>query len=448
MSKLLGNLSGQIGQLLHKDPLAGGSRLYSQRSDSPTTLSKGGLNEAVATAPAARIANRVVAQVPQPISGGNTVIDFDTTQLTALFGDNPQRLPLIEIGAHPDFRALQQGQMLYHHCVSMFVDIKGSTRLINKLDLPTIRRIKNTLLSACGHVANFFGGHVHRLQGDAAFLQFVRSDTHPSDSIINALNAASVLCLFVTQSLADEFTAHGYDPLKIRIGIDYGTDEEVLWSHYGIDGATELTTTSLHTDLAAKLQAQAANNEVRIGANIIQALDLPDEFWSHAKNADGSKDYYIFRNADFSYGKFVFDWQKFLLSYDFATRSGTRIEVNDDPNRFQLVLDVFSGGQLAYRYGPNSRAVPKDCQLVYKLLRNGTWHEKTPQETVEWQIENRGSEAAKANALAHAWRMDNNRQPKFETSTSYLGHHYLNCRLKSKNNLTTPRVIKFPLFIR
>lgn len=445
MSKLLGNLSGQIGQLLHQDPTAS-SRLYTHEGNLPNTLAKSDWQDRAA--PTARIANRVVAQVPQPIRGGNTVIDFDTSQLTALFGANPMRLPTIEIGAHPDFRALKQGQMLYHHCVSMFVDIKGSTRLINKLDLPTIRRVKNTLLSACGHVANFFGGHVHRLQGDAAFLQFVRADTHPNDSIINALNAASVLCLFVSQSLADEFTANGYDPLKIRVGIDYGTDEEVLWSHYGIDGATELTTTSLHTDLAAKLQAQAANNEVRLGANIIRALDLPDEFWEHATNSDGSKDYYIFRNADFSYGKYIFDWRKFLLSYDFATRINSRIEVNDDPNRLRLVLDVFNGGQFDYRYAPNAWSLPKNRRLVYKLFRNGQWYQKSPQETVEWQIENRGNEAGQASARAHAWRPDEQRQPQFETSTSYLGHHYLNCRIKSKTNLTTPHTLKFPLFIR
>lgn len=445
MSKLLGNLSGQIGQLLHKPAE---SRRYAHGGSLPTILSKGVTNEALETTPLARIANRVVALMPQPIQGGNTVVDFDTTQLTALFGANPMRLPTIDIGGHPDFRALRPGHMLYHHCVSMFVDIKGSTRLINKLDLPTIRRVKNTLLSACGHVANFFGGHVHRLQGDAAFLQFVRADTHPSDSIINALNAASVLCLFVSQSLADEFTASGYDPLKIRIGIDYGTDEEVLWSHYGIDGATELTTTSLHTDLAAKLQAQAANNEVRLGANIIRTLDLPREFWDYATNPDGTPDRYIFRNADFSYGKYIFDWRKFLLSYDFATLNGNRIDVNDDPQRLRLVLDVYKGGQLDYRYRPNAWALPKDRKLVYKLFRGNNWYQKFPQETVEWQIENRGAEAAEAKSLGGSWRMDTHAQPQFDTSTSYLGHHYLNCRLKAKNNLATPQTLKFPLFIR
>lgn len=446
MSELLGNFSGQIGRLLHKSAVTDSQR-YAQGDSMPTTLTKGVINESRAAYPT-RIANRVVAPVPQLIEGGNTVVDFDTTQLAALFGTNRLRLPAVELGAHPDFRALPPGMMLYHHCVSMFVDIKGSTRLINKLDLPTIRRVKNTLLSACGHVANFFGGHVHRLQGDAAFLQFVRADAHPSDSIINALNAAAVLCLFVTQSLADEFTANGYDPLKIRIGIDYGTDEEVLWSHYGLDGATELTTTSLHTDLAAKLQAQAANNEVRLGANVIRALDLPEEFWKYALNPDGSKDYYIFRNDDFSYGKFIFDWGKFLLSYDFATRNGNRIDVNDNPDRLRLVLDVYAKGQAEGRYQPNGWALPKGRQLTYRLFRGQQPYQKSPQETVEWQIENRGTEADQARALNCAWRPDEYQLPQFTTSTSYLGHHYLNCRLKAKNNLTTPQLLKFPLFIR
>ena len=442
MAQLLGNVSAEIGQMLRGAP----SSLALNSVSKGFSAVVAEASRAVPT-PRSYIGGRILAQVPQPITGGKTVVNFDTSQLTALFGANALRFSQFSIGPHPDFAALPADKMLYHHCVSMFVDIKGSTRLVNKLDLPQIRRIKDTLLSACIHVANFFGGHVHRLQGDAAFLQFVRTDQHPAHSIINALNAASVLCHFVSQTLADEFAANGFDPLKIRVGIDYGTDEEVLWSHYGIDGASELTTTSLHTDLAAKLQQRAGNNEVRIGANVVRTLDLPREFWDYVENPDGSPDYYIFRNESLNYGQFNFDWRKFLLSYDFATKNGSRIDINDDPNRPRLLLEVYDGGKLEHIYHPNSLALAKGRRLVYKLMRGQRWISKQPWEVVQWKRENRGTEAGR-DTDGESWRSDDNEHPKYETSTRYLGHHYLHCRISSQHQGVQPINLKFPLFIQ
>src|SRR5690606_7894091 len=172
-------------------------------------------------------------------------------------------------------------EMEYHHCTSMFVDIKGSTRLGLKYPLERVRLIKDSLLTLCIHVANFFGGHIHRLQGDAVFVQFARRGHYKNDSIINALNAAAVLCQFVEKNLSDIFRKHSLTPIKIRVGIDHGPDEAVLWSHYGVPGCAELTTTSLHTDLAAKLQQKAASNSIVLGANVVNVLDMPADYYDY-----------------------------------------------------------------------------------------------------------------------------------------------------------------------
>jgi adenylate cyclase len=260
-----------------------------------------------------------------------TLLSFDRQKMEGLFGKNKSSFSKISIGEHPEFAHLQHNEACNHYCVSMFVDIKGSTRLATKYPLLDVRRIKDTVLTLCIHVANFFGGHIHRLQGDAIFVQFVGKSLHPNDAIINALNAGSVLCQFISVDLYEAFIQNDLDPIKIRVGIDYGRSEEVLWSNYGIPGCSELTTTSLHTDLAAKLQAQSANNEIRIGKNVKDALDLPDEYYKGVTYIDSNNvvvnDEYIFNYNGKRYRKFIFNWRKYLLSYDFVSvgSSGTSL---------------------------------------------------------------------------------------------------------------------------
>lgn len=104
---------------------------------------------------------------------------------------------------------------------------------------------------------------------DGVFILFARRDKHHVNSIINALNASSLLAQFISVDLAEIFKKNDINPLRIRVGIDYGDKDKVLWSYYGISGCDELTTTSLHTDMAAKLQAKANDNCVVIGNNLV-----------------------------------------------------------------------------------------------------------------------------------------------------------------------------------
>jgi len=64
------------------------------------------------------------------------------------------------------------------------------------------------------------------------------------------------------------FERYNLPPLEIRIGIDIGDDKSVLWSAFGIDRIEEITTTSVHRDLTAKLQDKSPINSILIGENI------------------------------------------------------------------------------------------------------------------------------------------------------------------------------------
>lgn len=107
------------------------------------------------------------------------VAKVDYGEIESLFGTHKFSFLEPKIGPHPDFEYLAHDKYLNHYAVSMFVDIKGSTFLSNKYSLLQIRQIKDTILTLAIEVCSFFGGHIHRLQGDGIFVYFVRSEMNP-----------------------------------------------------------------------------------------------------------------------------------------------------------------------------------------------------------------------------------------------------------------------------
>lgn len=388
-------------------------------------------------------------QVSRIRDTSKTLMNIDVSELEKYFGKNKSSFPTVSIGPHPDFNNLQHNESEKHYCVSMFVDIKGSTKLALTHSLEEVRLIKDSLLTLCIQVAHFFGGHIHRLQGDAAFIQFVRKGEHPNDSIINALNAASVLCQFVSSDLSTMFEQNNLNPIKIRVGLDYGRNDEVLWSYYGIKECNELTTTSLHTDLAAKLQARAENNSIRIGGNIVEALDLPDEFFSTATkkvNGNDMPDYYILQSSQLNYNQYVFDWTKYLNSFNFYSFNQNRkleIVSKDYCIKCFIYETEISKKQ---EYFQNSISIPKLYSIRYELFYRGSPYFKKEHESIKWEAINRGKEAINAKEETHDFGRLYNNKNYCETGAAYLGHHYLKCTIQRQ--FSDNIVIKFPIFIQ
>lgn len=387
----------------------------------------------------------------QQLTGDKALLEFDKKGLQKLFGPNRSSFSNIVIGSHPDFKDIAHDSCCYHHCVTMFVDIKGSTRLGLKHPLEKVRLIKDSMLTLCIHVANFFGGHIHRLQGDAVFVQFVRKGQYKNDAVINALNAASVLCQFVEKDLSEVFNRNGLDPIKIRIGIDYGNDEQVLWSHYGVPGCAELTTTSLHTDLAAKLQGKAGSNGVVIGANVVNELDLPDDYFGYVyqtgPNGVPVEDRYIVNAADFRYRQQEFLWRKYLLSYDFMKRDGEGrgLEVAERDFRIRCVISDEDGSN-AEEYYQNSRSIPKDKKITFTIMFKGQVYHKQNYERITWDAINRGTEARNATQLSHNFAGLYKDSVVCETSAAYLGHHYVSCKIIREHSSNIN--ITFPIYVQ
>ena len=373
------------------------------------------------------------------------LIQFDKTQLTTLFGQNQDSFASTSIGSHPDFLNLNHHEFENHFCVSMFMDIKGSTRLNERYSLLEIRKIKDTILTLAIYTASHFGGHVHRLQGDGIFLQFVRRGQKEQNAVINALNAASVLSHFITSDLAAIFNQNGVTPLRVRIGIDLGNTNDVIWSHYGIPGCSELTTTSLHTDLAAKLQTKAKSNGVLVGGNIKDILDIKDDFCQTCYDSDGNVDYYIYQDATINYRKYEFNWQNYLKSFDFVKGATNSLEV-EIPNIRLTCKIKMTDSAVEQTYNQNSFAIPKGSDIEYTIIENGHPYYKKDWETIEWKAVNSGKEAKNANELTHDFGGQYKNKVVCVTHAGYVGHHYAECVIK-RQHLDNIK-LRFPIFVK
>lgn len=185
------------------------------------------------------------------------------------------------IGAHPDFEYLDgTDDTKSHHITTVFIDIKNSTRLSLRYDLRQVRKIKNTILRAASETVRALDGHVHRFMGDALMAYFGGVYQDRESACMAAINCAAMLRLLMDESIGPGLQKQGIDPSDIgfRVGIDYGDDDEVLWSSYGYTDVSEVTATSFFVDAAAKLQSMASKDSAMLGNNLVRHLDFPDSF--------------------------------------------------------------------------------------------------------------------------------------------------------------------------
>ncbi|MFM7852807.1 MAG: adenylate/guanylate cyclase domain-containing protein [Flammeovirgaceae bacterium] len=221
-----------------------------------------------------------------------------------------------KLGAHPDFVHLREtNQTENHYIVSVFIDIKGSTNLFRNYDLDTILVITNTIQRAAIHTCVAFGGYIHRLQGDGVFVYFGGKAIDKKDANLKAMTACSMFTYFVKNDLKKIFDQDGIEDISTRIGIDFGDDEKVMWAKAGIGECCEITTYSLHTNLASKMQGWAKPNGIVVGDNVKIKSSLSSDLFSLVIDSDRNvSKRYIFedRNSGFLYTQYVFDWFKYL----------------------------------------------------------------------------------------------------------------------------------------
>ena len=254
-----------------------------------------------------------------------------------------------KLGEHPDFKHLKNSnQSENHYITSVFIDIKNSTGLFRRYDLNTVRIITNTIQRAAIHTCVIFGGYIQRLQGDGVFVYFGGKNTTKKDSTINALNACSFFTYFVKYDLKNLFEELNIENIYTRIGIDFGYDEDVLWALAGIGECSEVTTYSLHTSLASKLQSIANSNGIVVGENVHSISEIEENYFDLVKDSkDNVKKRYIFvdNNDNFYYKALDFKWFKYLQTLPFIISEGNELklrntDLQDKPNKLEHLKEV------------------------------------------------------------------------------------------------------------
>lgn len=383
------------------------------------------------------------ATLPIRYETDKTLMAYDRNFIVENYGENDYSFDVVKIGTHPDFDDLDHSNYLMHHCVSMFVDIKGSTKLIDKYSISEVRLIKDTILTLIINVVSQFGGHVQRLQGDGVFILFARRDKSHINSIINALNASSLLAQFISVDLADIFKKNNINPLRIRAGIDYGDKDKVIWSYYGIPGCDELTTTSLHTDMAAKLQAKAMDNCIMIGSNIANELDLTKEYISHYYAKDGSLEEVFHVTSTLTYKFYVFEWKKYLSKHPNFKLLLSNVIRYDKPKLY--IKCEYELNDITTEYHPNSKGIPKTSTINFTLYENGNLYFRKNFEEIKWTIFNTGNEAKQDNCVEQEVDKASKNQNNCTTHAKYLGLHKIQCKLLRNNSENIN--IEFPVIV-
>jgi adenylate cyclase len=233
------------------------------------------------------------------------------SNITGIKANYHQRL-----GAHPEFSYLKEKNAAeYHYITTMFIDIKKSTDLFKKYYPETVARISRTIQDAAIHTCWYFDGYVHRLQGDGLMVYFGGKNTSIAQSTTNAFNASSFFTYFVKNDLKELFNEQGIGRIYTRVGLDTGEKEDVLWHLAGMGECSEITTCSLHTSLASKMQAQTVSNGIMVGDNVLKYKEIDSLFFKHTQYVEeGKKSDYIFSIPDenFYYKQHDFNWQAYL----------------------------------------------------------------------------------------------------------------------------------------
>lgn len=250
---------------------------------------------------------------------------FDTSYIKALRNELPDAKRIYEsvnlikglgapavndlpkLGCHPDFRHLEfTDDSEDHWIISGFIDVKDSTKLFNRFTKATVALITEGIVQASIFAVNLCDGYVHRIQGDGLMVYFGGKDKDKTEAVKTALKAFAMISYFVKNDLKDFFAANSVTEIFTRAGLDLGHNNQVRWFYSGTGHAGEVTTCSLHTSLAPKMQGNAVSNGVVVGKNIVNQM-ITKSYFTEKRNS-------IWDYGDGrTYTQFDFNWEKYII---------------------------------------------------------------------------------------------------------------------------------------
>lgn len=312
------------------------------------------------------------------------------------FGKHGKLMP--SFGCHPDFEGMKEGELRNGYSVTLFMDIIGSTKLGVIFSPETVFKIKNDIIRCAIETVNSFDGHVHRIMGDAV-MAFFRSEIYKqngrvADSAIDAINCATFLIQMFKDVVIPKLNELGVDEnLGIRIGIDYGDDEQVVWGKYGYMDSQEVTATSFFVDVAAKLQQKAPKNSIMIGDSLAKLLGFDENQLSiktKVKDNEVVSLKYITPNYRDASGKPI-NYKQFVLNNEHYSKLLPTSEADGELN-VRASLKVHRDDVSDEEYYPCSRIIKKGMGISFKGYFHSQVNYSNPR--FRFRVVNTGSEAA------------------------------------------------------
>lgn len=319
-----------------------------------------------------------------------------------LFGKGEPHPPTI--GDHPDFIHLD-GTPNQEYCAisTLFLDIENSTRLGVVFGPEEAYRRKNAIICMAIEIIKTFDGHVHRIMGDAVMAYFGGKNKSPEAAAIDSINCATFLRYFFGKVVLPQLgDGDSDDAFGIRIGVDHGPADKVLWASYGYEGMSEVTATSFYVDVAAKLQGQAGRNQILIGQSLRDVIDFPDVVASvPTRSREGVRepDPYVRPNytstdgKKVNYRKFLVDWEGYLKRTHVAAADAPAFFPKDSqPLPFLVTAGLaHANDEPAYiPYGACSSPIRKGDWIRFEVRSVSPL---LAPERVRFSVENHGTEA-------------------------------------------------------
>lgn len=379
--------------------------------------------------------------------------------LRPLFGKGNSLPP--DIGNHPDFNhLLQTDDLVYCPITTMFMDMEGSTRLNLLFSPEEVFDIKNSYIRAAIEIVRAFDGHVHRIMGDAVMAYFGGINKHPKMGIVDGINCASVLCYFIENVIRPKIqeATDTKDPFGIRIGLDFGPKDKVLWGAYGHPGMEEVTATSFYVDVASKLQHSAGRNQIMIGQSLQETMDFPMELLeikTVQKNGEIYPEPFLKPNMtdredkELNYKQYILKWKEYIrLTPINQDRNVLGPTVKDVPP-LPLLMEVrnpFNDSTELLDISPAGLVLQKGKKLIFKVGLN---YCPVLSYNLKFSVENHGEDAKKQAGESRGNHHKNytiNTQKEHQSFihqeyTAYTGLHYLTAELYTIRGLEYRTVV-------
>lgn len=380
----------------------------------------------------------------QPIdTSGESLQD----SLRPFFGKQGHKRP--SIGGHPDYNDLKDTNQVQKGAITtLFVDMEGSTKLGLLHDLKDAFLFKDAIIRSTIDIVKAFDGHVHRLMGDAVMAYFGSKERSTEDGVVDGLNCAATLMAFYKEVVRPRLEDIGFsDAGGIRVGLDYGSRSKVLWGSYGVQNMSEVTATSFHVDVAAKLQQNAGRNQIFIGQPLKEHLDFPTDLLktpTRIRSGEKEADYYVRPNLtgpdgqSVNYRKYRLRWSRYLSWSPLQLLSKEYGQGPKPVHVKALLHDSVRGTYRNEQYAASSRSLEKDLGIKFSF---DPPEDISPPYTIITKVQNHGQEAQEDNACdrdpqSHSisdWR-DQRNFGHWE-STLYRGLHYLDFEIQKGNTI-------------